>query len=136
MKFFGVVAAHDHRKRIVEAERRHHLDVETRAIFFLHAVEYRRRDLSLRRIIQNGRQRRARIFGIKIDFSRDQRLMADQRAAKIHSPFHAQRRVRLDLLREQFRQHDLLGKIFRSDDNRVSASLCRIHSATVPRART
>ena len=47
--------------------------------------------------------------------------MAQQCPAKIDAPFHMQRRMRLDLLRKQLREHDLLGEILRADDNRFPA---------------
>jgi len=43
--------------------------------------------------------------------------VADECSAKINAPFHTQRRVRFDLLREKFCEHNLLREIFRSDNN-------------------
>ena len=56
---------------------------------------------------------------IKIDLPREQGLLANESAAKIEPAIGMQRGVRFDLLREQFAQDDLLGEIFRSDDDGV-----------------
>ena len=72
---------------------------------------------------QDGRERRAGVFRIEIDLSRDERIVTNKCSAEIQPPFHAQRRMRLNLLREQFREHNLLGEIFRPDNNGFPAAL-------------
>jgi hypothetical protein len=42
--------------------------------------------------------------------------MADQRAAKIHTAFDVNAKLRLEVLRQQLRENGLLGEILRSDD--------------------
>src|SRR5689334_13673792 len=104
MQVLRVVAAHDHCERIVEAERWHHFHFEPRAILLFHATEYFR-GIFLERIVQNRSERRARIFRIEIDLSRNERIMAYECPAEIQPPFHAQSRMRFDLLRKQLREN-------------------------------
>ena len=61
--------------------------------------------------MQDRGESRACVFGIKIDFPGNKRLMTQQSAAEINAPLHMQRRMRLNLLREQLRQHNLLGEV-------------------------
>src|SRR4029077_6468577 len=71
------------------------------------------------------------IFPIQVDLSRDEHIVTDKCPAEIQPPFHSQRRMRLNPLREQFREHDLLGEIFRTDNNcfptAFAASACYQH---------
>src|SRR5882672_7038240 len=106
----GVISAHHHGKRIVESERRHHFHAESRTILVLYAMKYRRR-IVLRRFTQDRGESGPCVFGIKVDFPGNERLMTEQSAAEIDAPFHMQRRMRFNLLREQLRQHNLLGEI-------------------------
>src|ERR1700730_17979314 len=116
-----VLSTHEHCERVIEPERRHHLHTEPSAILFLYAMKYGGR-IAPGRFIQIRGEGRASIFGIKIDFPRNKRLMTEQRTAEIDAPFHVQRRMRLNLLREQLRENNLFGKILRADDNRFAAS--------------
>src|ERR1700686_4948058 len=106
----GIITAHYHGESIVEPERRHHFHCESSSVLLLYAMKYGR-GIVLRRFIQDRGESRAGIFGIKVDFPGNERLMAEQGATEVDAPFHTQRRMRLNLLREQLRQHDLLGEI-------------------------
>src|SRR5437016_11305078 len=89
----GIVTAHHHGECIVESERRHHFHAVSRTILPLYATKYRQR-IALRRFMQDRGESRACVFGIKIDFPGDERLMTQQSAAEIDAPFHVQRRMR------------------------------------------
>ncbi len=56
--------------------------------------------ISIHGLLQNRRERRARVLDITVDAARNQRLVADVAAGKIETPFHLQARLRFDLLRE------------------------------------
>src|SRR6266478_5391584 len=106
----GIITAHHHGERIIESERRHHFHTKSRTILVLYAMKYRRR-IGLRRFMQDRGESRACVFGIKIDFPGDERLMTQQSATEINAPLHMQRRMCLNLLREQLRQDNLLGEV-------------------------
>src|SRR6266478_3594605 len=101
----GIITAHHHGESIVESERRHHFHTKSRTILVLYAMKYRQW-IILRRSMQDRGESRACVFGIKIDFPGKKRLMTQQCAAEIDAPFHVQRRMRLNLLCEQLRQHN------------------------------
>ena len=71
-------------------------------------------------VFQDGRVRRARVFGIKINLARDERLdgMRLPPSSNWRSTVNPRR---LQHLREDFRENDALRKILRADDGRARA---------------
>jgi hypothetical protein len=111
---------HHDRKGIVEAERRQYIERESLSIFGLHAFEHRQ-GIAFDGILQDCRQGRAGVFGVSVNPARQQRLLADVAARQVEAPSRPKLRMRLNLLRQNLAQDRLLGKILRSDDDRVSA---------------
>jgi hypothetical protein len=67
-------------------------------------------------LIEDCRQRRARVLHIGIDAAAQQRLVRDSGTAKIESPLDGEA-FPLDHLRNQFAEDDLLREILRADND-------------------
>ena len=70
--------------------------------------------------MEDGGQRGARVLDVDIDVARAQRPIADERAAEIEPAFDLDTRLRLDRLREELAEQDLLGEVLRADADHVA----------------
>src|SRR5690242_3263975 len=118
MQAARVVTANYDCKRIVESECRHHLKSKSLFVLRFHLVEYRRRS-SFDGIVQDGRERGARIFDVRINASCEQGLLADEAAREIKTPLDVQMRARFKMLRQNLSEERLFRKILRSNHNSI-----------------
>ena len=72
------------------------------------------------RLMEDGRQRRAGVLDVDIDVARAERPIADERAAQVQPALDRQRRLRLDRLRQDLAEDDLLGEVLRPDPDHVA----------------
>src|SRR5579864_3140576 len=82
--------------------------------FLIHSIR-----ILERRFFQDSGQRSAGVLGININSSRQHGLLADIGAGKIEAAFNFQLGSGLDLLRDQFAQDKLFGKILGAYDDNV-----------------
>ena len=114
MHLFGIVPANHHRKRIFKAERLHHLQMKFLRIKFLHAI-VNVRGSTLRRLVQDSGQRRARVFHVQIQVAGKQRFVHQQRAAEVGLANHRDACLRFNVLRQEFGKYNLLRKKLGAD---------------------
>jgi len=112
-----LLAAHHDREGVVEAERLGPLDVEAIAVGVADPV------VDLPRVVQrlfaqDHGQRRAGVFDVQVELPRQQPLVTQQRAAEIDPPLDRQSGARLEVLRQQLRQDDLLGEVLGANGDR------------------
>ena len=77
------------------------------------------------RLMEDRRQRRARVFDVHVDVAREQRAIADQRAAEVQPPLDGQAVSRSIVCATQLAENQLLGEILRPDDDRVAGAIAR-----------
>jgi hypothetical protein len=66
-------------------------------------------------MLHNICERSARVFGIQIDFFREQRLLSQHRSTQSELSLHGLMKAVLNLLSDDFSQDGLLGEILGSD---------------------
>jgi hypothetical protein len=76
---------------------------------------------TLKWIFENCSEGGASVFGIKVDASTENGLMADERSCKIEAAFDGQVCASFKKLREDFSEDGLLGEVFRTNDNALFA---------------
>jgi len=67
------------------------------------------------RLFENSGQSRAGVFGVNIDSSGEDGLVADEGAGQIEAALDWQVSARLDNLREELTENELLGEVFGAD---------------------
>jgi hypothetical protein len=112
------LAANDDGEGIVEAQRVHDFQVETRGVLAFGLVVHAP-GVAFYRLLQNGGERSAGVLHIGVDSPRQQRLMADVGAGEIKPPLHVQPRLRFQMLRKHLAQDSLLGEVLRSNHQRL-----------------
>ena len=95
----------------------------------LHLSKYGR-GIGFDRVVQDRRQRRAGVFDVGVDAAGKQGLLADVAAGEIKAPLDAQMGARLQVLRENFSEQRLLGKILRADHDRVAGAAAAADAIT------
>ena len=85
----GVFAAHDDGESVVEAERRADVEIEAVAVGVVDGL-VDGGGIVRGRLIQDGGERRAGVFGIEIHLPREHGLLADDGAAEIEPAVDAQ----------------------------------------------
>ena len=113
-----IFAANHHGERVFKAQRR-----PTTMSIFRRIKPSNRGQHSLRiaiqRLLQNCRERRARVLHVGIDAACNQRLMADVTPREIKPRSTFKIRLGFNLLRQQFTKDDLLREVLRTDDRMV-----------------
>src|SRR5579864_3135179 len=109
----GLVTMDDDGERIVETQGRDPLKAPALLVLRLHLGE-RFRTIGWRRQFQDGGECRAAVFRIQIDLAIHQSLVCEQRASQVQFALHLLTQAPLELLRQNFSQHKLLGEILRS----------------------
>src|SRR5882724_2883509 len=115
----SVLAANDHGKRVVEPKRRAECEAEPVFIELFHsAIDFLL--VAAGRLFEHGSEGRAGVFGIEIDASSQDRLMADESTREIETALDFQMSTRFDDLREHLAENQLLSKILAADDDSIS----------------
>ncbi len=99
MKFFRVVSADNHRKSVFKPEGLGDFQVEAIGVELLDAVVNRVR-VSSRRFVQDGGQRRAGIFDVKVEFAGEKSFVDKQRAAEVGLSNNGNAGARFNVLSE------------------------------------
>ena len=84
------------------------------------------------RLLQDRRQSRPRVLHIPVDPPTDQRLLTYITARKIKPPLHPLTRDRLNLLRQQLPQHNLLRKVLGPDHHPAGPRRCTPQQSLKP----
>src|SRR6185437_15084971 len=114
------ITTHHHRKRILEPQPWPHTHTISLLIQPSYLLVHARLITCARFrqwLLQNRRQRRPRVLHIAVDAVRDQRLLTQITSRQPESSLNFPSTRRLNLLRQQFSQHHLLGKILRPNHN-------------------
>ena len=78
--------------------------------------------------MQDRGQRRSGIFDVGVNAAGEQRLLADVTSGEIEAALDAQMGARFQMLRQNFSEKRLLGKILRADDDGVGPATRRSQS--------
>src|ERR1035438_8676088 len=116
MQVARILAPDDHRERVIKPERGTNREAE---LFFVGLFHPQINILlvAARLLFENGGQRGARVFRVDIDASSQDRLLTDECACQVEAALHGQVSSGFDQLREELSENELLGEIFRADDD-------------------
>ena len=103
-------AAHDHRKRVVESERRDYGEVKLFLVLLAHLVENNVR-VPVWSLLQDCCEGGAGIFGIEIDTVRQHCLVSDIASCQIKSSLDLYVQFGFDVLCNQFCEDHLLAEV-------------------------
>jgi hypothetical protein len=110
----GVIAADDHGKGVLKAERLGDFEVEPFGVTLLNATVNVAR-VGGRRFVEDGGQGRAGVFDVEIEVAGEERLLAKERAAEIGFAIDVYSGAGFDVLGEKLGENDLLGEKFGAD---------------------
>src|SRR6185369_3175089 len=116
-QLFSIVATHENRERIVEAERLRPFEMKARGVFGFDAPVNLAR-IGQRRELEYRRQRGAGIFDIRVDLAGHERVVREI-AAELEAALDRETGTILDRLRDDLAEDDLLGKVLRADRDRL-----------------
>src|SRR5258708_5539536 len=111
MKFFRVIAANDHGKSILEAERLGDFEMEAIGVEQLDAV-IDGRGITLWSFVKDGGERRASVLDVEVELAGEKCFVDEECAAKIGLSDDGNARFGLDVLGQEFGEHNLLGEKF------------------------
>src|SRR5260370_17756064 len=106
MTFLRVIAANDHGKSILKAERLGDFEMEAVGVELLDAI-VNGRGIALRGFVEDGGQRGAGVFDVEIELASEECLVDEKRAAKIRLSDDGNAGFGFDVLREELGEHDL-----------------------------
>ena len=112
----GVVATDFDGEGVVEAEGRAHGQIESRGIFGFHAGV----DILLGAcgiLFEDGSEGGAGVFGVNVDASAENGLVADVAAGEIEAALDREVSLVFDLLGDDFAEDELFGEVFGADDD-------------------
>ncbi len=109
-----ILAANHNGKRIVEPKWRSEPQIEAPRVFRLHPIVHSLAR-TLRSLLQNRSDCRARVFRIDIDSPRQNRLLANKSARQVKAAFDVQAGLRFQPLRKNLAQDCLLREVFRAN---------------------
>ena len=117
----GVLPADDDGESVVKAQRLRHHKLKAPGIFapdaFIDLL-----GITRGRLLEDGGQRRARVLDVKVNSTRENRLLADVSSRQVEAPVHGQVGFGFDVLGEQFSQHHLFGEVLGADHDAVFAN--------------
>src|SRR5262249_19549606 len=116
----GIVAANLKREGVVEPKIGADLQVEARLIFAGDGVKDLLRIFG-RRQFQNCGQSCASVLGVNVDASGENGLMTNVGTGEIEAALDGKVSFGLNLLGNDFSQHELLGEVFRAYNDTVAA---------------
>ncbi len=111
-------AANHHGESVVETKRRPHGETELAFIAPLY-VSIHFVLVAARCLFENCRQRGSGVFGVDIDSSRKDCLLANECSGQIEAAFDRKVSAGFDDLRKHFAEDDLLGEVFGSDNDAI-----------------
>src|SRR5258708_33954623 len=111
MKFLGVIAANDHGKSILKAERLCDFEMKPVGVELFDAIVHRC-GIALRGFVEDGGQRGAGVFDVEIELASEECLVDENRAAKLRLSDDGKAGPGFNVLGEEFGEHDLLGEKF------------------------
>src|ERR1700685_635171 len=119
-----VGGADHHGKRVVESQRRKPDEMEALEIlvFDRHVCANR---VVRNRLLQDDTAGGAGVFGIDVDIAVEDGFVSEKSAAEVELAFDLHMQLALDLLGGDFAEDQLLGEVFRSDDDGVCAGAGR-----------
>jgi hypothetical protein len=116
MELFGIGSADDHGKCVFESERLGDVEIETLGVALFHAlVDGLRVGIVGGSFAEDGGERGAGVFDIKIEVAGEEGFLAEERAAEIGFAIDVDAGAGFDVLGEEFGEEDLLGEKFGSD---------------------
>ena len=116
----GILAPHDHGESVFEAQPTGCLYVVPLLIDPGDCVEYGggvTRAHGGERLLEDRSQRRTRVLDVPVNAPAHEGLLAEVAPGEIEPALHTFARYGFDLLRDQFAEYHLLGKVFSTDDD-------------------
>jgi hypothetical protein len=120
VQFARVITANHDGESVVEAQRTAYGKIKFFLICDLHPL-VNIGLIAARLLLENGSQRRARVFRINIDSAAQYRLLANKSARQIETSFDRKVGAIFDDLREEFSEHKLFGEVFGSNYDTILA---------------
>src|ERR1700740_1820426 len=118
MQAARIVSSYLNRKCVIEAQRRTERERKPAFVFRFHLLVHLLLGV-LRFFLQNRCQRSARVFGIKVDASREDGLLANERPCQVEAPLDAKAGFTFQALGKNFAEDRLFGEVLRAHHNAV-----------------
>src|SRR5258708_21674856 len=111
MKFLGVIAANDHGKSILKAERLCDFEMKPVGVELFDAIVHRC-GIALRGFVEDGGQCRAGVLDVEVELACEKSFVDEECAAKISLSDDGNAGLGFNVLGQEFGEDDLLGEKF------------------------